>query len=109
MTKLYRKVESAGGKVIVGPMHVMTAGRIATFAETTDAVIAVWRPGQHLGAQLVDKPGTFVWRELSSSDHAKSKLLCPAVFGWGWGGEDGYPEAHVSGRTIAGLLPWRPA
>jgi hypothetical protein len=79
MTKLYRKVESAGGKVTVGPMRMMTAGRMTIFAETADAVIAVWQPGQHLGAQLVDEPGASVWSDLSSSDLPKSKCSTRVV------------------------------
>ena len=97
-----KKVESAGGKVIVAPMDVMTAGRMAIFIDTTGAVIAAWQPGDHLGAQLVNEPGAFIWCELSSSDVAKSKAFYSAVFGWGWGGADDYPEAQVSGRTIGG-------
>jgi predicted enzyme related to lactoylglutathione lyase len=80
-----RKAESAGGKVIVAPMDVMTAGRMAIFMDTTGAVIAAWQPGQHLGAQLVNEPGAFIWSELPSSDVAKSKAFYSAVFGWGWG------------------------
>ena len=104
-----RKAESAGGKVIVAPMDVMTAGRMAIFMDTTGAVIAAWQPGQHLSAQRVNEPGAFIWSELSSSDVAKSKAFYSAVFGWGWGGGDDYPEAQVSGRTIGGLMPGVPA
>jgi len=99
-----RKAESAGGKVIVAPMDVMAAGRMAIFMDTTGAYIAAWQPGQHLGAQLVNEPGAFVWSELSSSDVAKSKAFYTAVFGWGWGGGDDYPEAQVSGRTIGAIM-----
>jgi len=99
-----RKAESAGGKIIVAPMDVMTAGRMAIFMDTTGAVIAAWQPGQHLGAQLVNEPGAFTWSELSSSDVAKSKAFYTAVFGWGWGGGDDYPEAQVSGRTIGAIM-----
>jgi len=103
-----RKAESAGGTVIVPPMDVMAAGRMAIFADTTGAVIAAWQPGEHLGAGLVNEPGTFTWSELHSSDVAKSKAFYSAVFGWGWGGSDEYSEAQVSGRTMAGLMG-RPA
>jgi predicted enzyme related to lactoylglutathione lyase len=103
-----RKAGSAGGQVIVAPMDVMAAGRMAIFMDTTGAVIAAWQPGEHLGAQLVNEPGTFVWSELTSSDVAKSKAFYSAVFGWGWGGGDDYPEAQVSGRTIGGIMPRRP-
>ncbi len=99
-----RKAEAAGGTVIVAPMDVMTAGRMAIFGDSTGAVIAAWQPGQHLGAQLVNEAGAFTWSELSSSDPAKSKAFYSAVFGWGWGGGDAYPEAQVSGRTIGGIM-----
>jgi predicted enzyme related to lactoylglutathione lyase len=100
-----RKAESAGGKIIVAPMDVMAAGRMAIFMDTTGAVIAAWQPGQHLGAQLANEPGALIWSELSSSDVAKSKAFYSAVFGWGWGGGDEYPEAQVSGRTIGAIMP----
>jgi hypothetical protein len=99
------KAESAGGKIIAPPMDVMTAGRMAVFMDTTGAVIAAWQAGDHLGAQLVNEPGAFTWNELSSSDVAKSKAFYSAVFGWGWGGSDDYPEAQVDGRTIGGIMP----
>ena len=103
-----RKAEAAGGTVIFAPMDVMAAGRMAIFADTTGAVIAAWQPGEHLGAQLVNEAGAFSWSELSSSDAGKSKAFYSAVFGWGWGGGDDYPEAQVNGRTIGGLVPRRP-
>jgi uncharacterized protein len=103
-----RKVRSAGGKVAVTPMDVMTAGRMAMFLDPTGTIIAAWEPGQHLGAQLVNEPGAFIWSELSSSDIAKAKAFYSAVFGWSWGGTDDYAEAQVSDRAIAGLMPRRP-
>lgn len=103
-----RKAESAGAKMLMPPMDVMTAGRMALFQDPTGAVIAAWQPGDHLGAQLVNEPGALAWTELSSSDVAKSKTFYTEVFGWGWGGSDEYAEAQVAGRTIAGLMPRRP-
>ncbi|MGC9960414.1 MAG: VOC family protein [Acidimicrobiales bacterium] len=99
------KVEPAGGSVIFGPMDVMAAGRMAIFQDTTGATIAAWQPGEHIGAQLVNEPGAFIWDELSSSDTAKSKKFYSEVFGWGWGGSDEYAEAQVGGRTIGGMMP----
>jgi uncharacterized protein len=98
-------VEAAGGAVIAPPMDVMTAGRMAIFQDTTGAFIAVWQAGDHLGADLVNEPGSLVWEELSTSDLEKSKAFYTAVFGWGWGGSDEYAEAQVSGRTVAGVMP----
>jgi uncharacterized protein len=103
-----KKAEAAGGSVIVAPMDVMTAGRMAIIADTTGAVIALWQAKDHLGAQLVNEPGAFTWSELATSDLAKSKAFYSEVFGWGWGGADEYAEAQVAGRTIGGVMP-RPA
>jgi uncharacterized protein len=99
------KVEAAGGAVVMAPMDVMTAGRMAIFSDTTSAVVAAWQPRDHLGAQLVNEPGAFVWTELATSDVAKSKAFYSAVFGWGWGGGDEYAEAQVAGRTVGGVMP----
>jgi uncharacterized protein len=103
-----KKAETAGGTVIMPPMDVMTAGRMAVFSDTTGAVIAAWQPGDHLGAQLVNEPGAFTWSELATSDLAKSKAFYSEVFGWGWGGADEYAEAQVGGRTIGGVMPRPP-
>lgn len=101
------KVDSAGGKVVVAPMDVMSAGRMAVFADPTGAVIAAWQPGEHRGAELVNEAGALIWNELSTSDVAKARTFYSDVFGWGWGGGDEYAEAQVSGRTIAGVTPRR--
>ncbi len=102
------KAAAAGGTVIVEPMDVFTSGRMAVFADTTGAVIAIWQPGDHIGAQLVNEPGAFIWSELTTSDLAKSKDFYSAVYGWEWGGADEYAEAKVAGRTFAGVTPRRP-
>jgi uncharacterized protein len=103
-----KNAESSGGTVIVAPMDVMSAGRMAILADTTGAVVAAWQSQDHIGAQLVNEPGAFIWAELSTSDIAKSKTFYSEVFGWGWGGADEYAEAQVEGRTIAGVMPRRP-
>jgi hypothetical protein len=103
-----KKAESAGGTTIVAPMDVMSAGRMAIFADTTGAVIAAWQPRDHIGAQLVNEAGAFTWSELATGDVAKSKAFYSDVFGWDWGGADEYAEAQVESRTIAGVMARRP-
>ena len=103
-----KKAESAGGTVVVAPMDVMSAGRMAIFQDTTGAVIAAWQPNEHIGAQLVNEAGALIWSELATADLAKSKAFYSEAFGWGWGGADEYAEAQVGGRTIAGVMPRRP-
>ena len=99
------KVTGAGGSALFGPMQVMTAGKMAVYADTTGAVIAAWEPGDHKGAELVNETGAMIWNELNTSDLAKSKAFYGDVFGWTWGGSDDYTEAQIDGRTMAGFLP----
>ncbi len=103
-----KTVEAAGGRILLAPMDVMTAGRMTVFADTTGAVASAWQPMDHAGAQLVNEPGSFVWSELHSSDVDKSKQFYTEVFGWGWGGSPEYAEVQVGGRSVAGLMV-RPA
>jgi predicted enzyme related to lactoylglutathione lyase len=102
------KAEQAGGTVIVAPMDVGDAGRMAIFKDTTGAFIAAWQPGEHIGAHLVNEEGAFIWSELSSSEPGKSKAFYSAVFDWEWGGSDEYAEAKVAGRTIGGVMSRSP-
>jgi hypothetical protein len=54
--EIARKVVASGGKVVVQPMDVMDAGRMAYFADPTGAHFAVWQARTHQGAQVVDAP-----------------------------------------------------
>jgi predicted enzyme related to lactoylglutathione lyase len=103
-----KAAEAAGGQVVVAPMEVMTAGRLAVLRDTTGAFVSAWQPGMHKGAQLVNETGAFTWCELHTSDLARSKAFYSEVFGWGWGGTDDYAEGQVAGRTVAGVMPRRP-
>ena len=99
------KVKGAGGQIVMEPMDVMTAGRMAVYADTTGAIIAAWQAGDHKGAELVNEAGTITWNELATSDVAKSKAFYGDVFGWTFGGSDEYVEPQVGGRTIGGIMP----
>ena len=98
-------VTEHGGQVLVPPMDVMDAGRMAVFMDPMGAVFSVWQPNQHPGAQLVNEPGTWSWSELITSDVPASKAFYGAVFGWGADthgeGPGAYTEWQVNGRSIA--------
>jgi uncharacterized protein len=96
------KVRDAGGAVIVEPMQVMSAGRMAVFADPTGAAISVWQAGDHKGAGLVNDPGTLVWNELLTRDAEKAKHFYSAVFGWE---TDAMP--YAGGEYILWKLPGR--
>ena len=103
-------VKANGGAVFVEPMDVMDAGRMAIVADPLGAVIGIWQPNQHIGAQLANEPNTFGWNELITTDLDKSKPFYKAVFGWDAedqgppGGPPAYTEWKLGGRSIGGMM-----
>jgi hypothetical protein len=108
------KVTAAGGTVFMEPMDVMEAGRMALFADPVGAVIGLWQPGQHTGAELANEPGTYCWSELITTDLDASKAFYAAVFGWGAeeqgppGGPPAYTEWKLGGRSMGGMMEKSP-
>jgi hypothetical protein len=104
------KVEAAGGTVFMTPTDIMDAGRMAVFADPPGAVMGLWQPKEHLGAQLANEPGTWGWSELITTDLDASKAFYAAVFGWGAedqgppGGPPAYTEWQLGGRSIGGMM-----
>ena len=104
-----KKVEAAGGGVVLAPMAVMDQGTMAVFTDAQGAFISVWQPAAHTGAQVVREPGAFTWTELNTRDVAGSKAFYEAVFGWSavTSGEDGpmpYTEFKVADESVAGCM-----
>ncbi len=103
------KVKDNGGTVFVEPMDVLDAGRMALFADPLGAVIGLWQPKEHTGAQVVNEPGSWGWSELVTTDLDASKAFYGAVFGWGAEdqgpeGEPAYTEWQLAGRSIGGMM-----
>ncbi|MGH9004510.1 MAG: VOC family protein [Acidimicrobiia bacterium] len=107
-----KKVEQAGGNVILAPMEVMSAGTMAVYQDPQGAFISVWQPSEHQGAQLVNEPGSFTWNELNTRDVEGSKAFYTAAFGWEAetheGGPMAYTEFKVEGTSIAGCMQMPP-
>jgi predicted enzyme related to lactoylglutathione lyase len=102
-----KKVDSAGGKTLMGPMQVMDQGSMGVFMDPAGAVFAVWQPAAMTGAGLVNKPVSLSWNELASRDMATEQDFYPKVFGWGVKANpmpDGseYVEWQIDGKSIAG-------
>jgi uncharacterized protein len=109
-----KKVEEAGGKVIMPPFDVLDAGRMAVFQDPTGAFISVWEPKQMFGAETVGKDGSYGWAELNSRgiDHAEG--FYKKVFGWTTKtspmgeGQGDYTEFQLDGQSIAGGMEMNP-
>jgi predicted enzyme related to lactoylglutathione lyase len=104
------RVTDNGGTVFMAPMDVMTAGRMAVFADPLGAVMGLWQPGDHRGAQVANEPGTYCWSELVTTDLDASKAFYGAVFGWAAadqgppGGPPAYTEWKVGERSVGGMM-----
>ena len=107
------KAKANGATVIMEPMDVMDAGRMAIFADPLGAVISVWQPNTMIGCGIVNEPNSFSWSELITTDIEKSKQFYGAVFGWGAqthgeGGPMAYTEWKVGDRSVGGMMPKPP-
>jgi len=62
------RAEEAGGTVAMAPFDVMDAGRMSFVLDPSGAAVALWQADKHIGATLVNEPGTLNWNELITSD-----------------------------------------
>ncbi|MCU1490389.1 MAG: Glyoxalase/bleomycin resistance protein/dioxygenase [Acidimicrobiaceae bacterium] len=102
-------VVTVRGQVVVEPMDVMEAGRLAICTDSSGAFFALWQPGAHIGARIANEPGAFTWNELEAREPAAALSFYPAVFGWepktATEGPGPYTEWLLNGRSIAGMMP----
>jgi uncharacterized protein len=102
------KVEAAGGQVAMAPFDVMEAGRMAFVLDPSGAAVAFWQAGQHIGASLVNEPGTIMWNELITTDPAAAAFyeqvlgLTTSVMDMGAGE---YTLFEANGQMVGGTIP----
>jgi predicted enzyme related to lactoylglutathione lyase len=98
-------VDAHGGTVLVPAMDVLDVGRMGILADPLGTTISVWQALAHVGAGLVNEPGTFVWNELATTDLARARDFYTAVFGWGIDGKHDSDTAAlftVDGAVVCG-------
>jgi predicted enzyme related to lactoylglutathione lyase len=78
----------------------------ATAAQVAGAVLCLWTPKNHIGAQLVNEHGTLTWNELMSPDVPAAAKFYNKIFGWEASPIEmpgmQYTEFKLNDRTIAG-------
>jgi uncharacterized protein len=109
---LAERARQAGGTVLFEPMDVVDAGRMALFAHQAAGVVGAWQPGQMIGAELVNEPGSLDWNELHTRDTEGAKAFLTSVFGWDardsdFGGTT-YTIFHLGEPGIAGQMQMPP-
>jgi predicted enzyme related to lactoylglutathione lyase len=106
-------VSARGGNVLMSPMDVMDAGRMSMIQDPTGAVLGLWQPILHQGAQLWNEPGAICWNELLTRDPDRAEHFFGDVFGWTTRTSqslmDGtYRLLRNGGEQIGGLLRIEP-
>jgi len=102
------KVGPAGGTVAMEPFDVMDAGRMAFVLDPSGAPVAFWQAGRHIGATLVNEPGTVVWNELITDNPAVVSFyerVLGVTTATAEMGEGKYTMFQVAGREVGGTTP----
>jgi uncharacterized protein len=112
------RAAGAGGRVVIPPFDSLDGGRMAILADPAGAVLGVWQPGEHTGAQLVNEPGAWAMSLLTTPDPDGAKAFYGELFGWeadpfGDGGAlfrlpgyvGGEPSQPVPRDVIAAMQP----
>lgn len=98
-----------GGRVLMPPMDMMQAGRLAAIQDPTGAAVCLWQAGDHAGAELQNEPGAQCWLELETNDKALAARFYGGLFGWTAKAsqslmEGKYDIFSCAGREVGGML-----
>jgi hypothetical protein len=109
-----QKAATLGGTIVMPPMDVPgEAGRMADIQDPTGALFAIWQPGQHIGAGVLNVPNAVAWNELSTHDTAKAAVFYAGLFGWtsrtqDMGGGMLYTTFSNQGHYAGGMMAIQP-
>ncbi|MGB1013663.1 MAG: VOC family protein [Nannocystaceae bacterium] len=75
-------VRELGGKVLMGPMEIAGQGKMATIADPTGAVVALWEALGQGDSAGFGEPGFLCWSELATHDTEVAERFYTRLFGW---------------------------
>lgn len=104
-----KKAESLGATVLAPPFDVMDVGRMAILQDPTGAVFELWEAKKHIGAKILNEPGSLVWSELTTRDTKRAESFYTSLFGWTAkhatpGSPMEYTEFHNQGKPGVGMM-----
>lgn len=105
----YGRIQALGGHPVVPPMELPDeSGHIAYATDPTGGFFALFQSGPgHLGAELVNEPGTLAWNELVVRDPDTATAFYDELFGWNTVPlqDMDYRIVQVAGRAVGGVMP----
>ncbi len=75
-----KHIADAGGQLVMAPMDVMDAGRMAIARDPAGAQFGLWQGRTHPGARIVDEPGSLAWNELRTPAAEAARTFYQAIF-----------------------------
>ena len=97
-------VAAAGGTVLMAPMDVFDAGRMAVCADDQGARFSIWQANTHVGSTLANEPGTLCWTELAAPDSGQAIVFYGGLFGWEADDTGGYVVWRLGADQMVGGL-----
>ena len=101
------KAEQSGATVIMGPMDVFDAGRMAMLQDRQGAMFAVWQPKAHIGVRIKNETGALMWNELLTTDPEDATQFYSGLLGMGSSKMPGpmdYTLLNIGGTDVAGVM-----
>lgn len=102
------KVEQLGGQIAVPTMEVGEFGRLAFVVDPTGAFVGLWQGNKHIGATMVNEPGSFCWNELATKDIDSAMSFFAAAVGWSYKENNDsvgpYQIIHCSSGENGGMM-----
>lgn len=77
-----KEAEQLGATVVMPPMDVMDAGRMAVVRDPGGAHVSLWEDRNHSGATKFNEPGALTWNELATTDTQASADFYTSLLGW---------------------------
>lgn len=107
----------AGGTIVDAPMDVMDQGRMAIARDPVGAPFGLWQGRAHVGAQIVNEPGSWIRNDLITADPEPARAFYREVFGYTLDLNEDLPDFDFTflrrpdGHEIGGVigLPEAPA
>lgn len=75
------RVQALGGQVVLEPMAVGDAGKMAVCADPTGALFGLWQPMDFIGAAVEAEHGSLAWSEVNTRDAAAACEFYGQLFG----------------------------
>ncbi|MEU8777465.1 VOC family protein [Streptomyces sp. NPDC048606] len=77
-----RRIEEAGGDLVMEPMRVGSFGTMAIAREPSGAVFGLWQPGEHRGFEKTGESGAYAWAEVFTREPEKADAFFTRVFSY---------------------------